>query len=195
MSISADSYQPAPRNPDGTFSGYPNWPSTVKSFAEIWKWRRTANDQSNVPVDKTVLDKTLPVEKPDFSPPPEGKFKLHWLGHASVLLQVGDFNLLTDPVYSERCSPLSFAGPKRYRPAPISSVEELPPLDAVCISHNHYDHMDVSTIDKLAQQFPAATWYLPLNNASYLPASVPKAKIVELDWWEEAKQKNFVFTL
>ncbi|MBM4292440.1 MAG: MBL fold metallo-hydrolase [Deltaproteobacteria bacterium] len=107
-----------------------------------------------------------------------------WLGHSCFLVQRGGVNLLTDPVFSERASPVSFAGPRRYTPNP-ASAEELPPLHAVVISHNHYDHLDTHTIAALAARSPEALWLVPLANRALLEgAGVDPARVVELDWWQ-----------
>ena len=73
------------------------------------------------------------------------------IGHASLLIQVAGLNILTDPVFSERASPVSFAGPKRVNPPGIA-FEDLPPIDAVLITHNHYDHLDLDTVGRLWQR-------------------------------------------
>lgn len=106
-----------------------------------------------------------------------------WLGHSCFLVQRGGFNLLTDPVFSERASPVGFAGPKRYTPNPIPP-DQLPPLHAVVISHNHYDHLDTDTIAALAARSPEAIWLVPLANRALLEgAGVASERVVELDWW------------
>ncbi len=107
-----------------------------------------------------------------------------WLGHSCFLVQRGGVNLLTDPVFSERASPVGFAGPRRYTPSPVEP-HQLPPLHAVVISHNHYDHLDTRTIAALAARSPEALWLVPLANRALLEdAGVDPARVVELDWWE-----------
>lgn len=169
---------------NGVFSNPLHWNTQLPSTADLFRWKFGGSDNSNVPSD-LELDKTLPVMSPDFSPPPSGKCKLTWLGHASVLLQVNSLNILTDPIFSERASPLSFAGPKRFRRCPISNVDSLPDINAILISHNHYDHFDIATITQLADKFPNALWYMPSENASYLPENVNRSKVFELNWWDE----------
>ncbi len=128
----------------------------------------------------------LPSMSPlqDWSRPAETGLRATWLGHSTVLLEVDGFRVLTDPVWGERASPVTFAGPKRFQPVPVS-IAELPPLDAVVISHDHYDHLDHPTILELARvDVPFVT---SLGVGAHLEAwGVPAARIIELDWWERA---------
>ena len=118
------------------------------------------------------------------SKPPEvvdgEAIRITWVNHASMLIQTGGVNVLTDPIWSERCSPVSFAGPKRHH-APGIRFEDLPPIDAVVLSHNHYDHMDVPTLQRLArEQKPRVI--AGLGNGAFLG---PKGiATTELDWWQ-----------
>lgn len=92
---------------------------------------------------------------------------------------------ITDPIFSERASPSQMVGPKRYRDCPIS-VNELPVLDAVIISHTHYDHLDLNTVTSLNNRFGTdLRWYVPLGLAGWM-SSVGVDNVVELDWWEES---------
>src|SRR5205823_4637327 len=81
---------------------------------------------------------------------PETGLRATWLGHSTVLLEIDGLRILTDPVWGERASPFAFAGPKRFQPVPIS-LAELPAVDAVVVSHDHYDHLDFPTIVELAK--------------------------------------------
>jgi N-acyl-phosphatidylethanolamine-hydrolysing phospholipase D len=107
-----------------------------------------------------------------------------WVGHASTLVQISGLSLLTDPVFSERASPFSFAGPKRHSP-PGLSIAELPHIDLVLISHNHYDHLDAPTVEALARQ-PAGPplFVVPLGLKDWL-ARRGITHAVELDWWQQ----------
>jgi N-acyl-phosphatidylethanolamine-hydrolysing phospholipase D len=107
------------------------------------------------------------------------------VGHSTFLIQLGPLNILTDPVWSERCSPLSFAGPQRRHP-PGLALDALPPIDLVLLSHDHYDHLDDATVRALARQHPDATWCAPLGVGSRLRARGVRT-IVERDWWERAE--------
>jgi L-ascorbate metabolism protein UlaG (beta-lactamase superfamily) len=114
--------------------------------------------------------------------PVETGLRATWLGHSTVLLEIDGYRVLTDPVWGERVSPVSFAGPKRFQPVPVA-VAALPPLDVVVISHDHYDHLDYPTILALAKtNVPFVT---ALGIGAHLEAwGVPAARITELDWWE-----------
>jgi L-ascorbate metabolism protein UlaG (beta-lactamase superfamily) len=108
-----------------------------------------------------------------------------WLGHSTVLLEIDGLRLLTDPVWGERASPYRFAGPRRFQPVPVS-IAALPPLDAVVISHDHYDHLDFPTIVALAER--DVPFYTSLGVGTHLEAwGVRPERIVELDWWETAR--------
>ncbi len=107
-----------------------------------------------------------------------------WLGHSTVLLEMDGVRVLTDPVWGERASPVTFAGPKRFQPVPVS-IDALPPLDAVVVSHDHYDHLDYPTILALAER--DVPFFTSLGVGAHLEAwGVPAARITELDWWESA---------
>ena len=111
---------------------------------------------------------------------------LTWIGHASTLIQAGGASILTDPMFSERASPLGFVGPKRHV-APGLAIAELPHIDAVVISHNHYDHLDEASVKALAAQAGEPPLFVvPLGLKAWL-AGVGIANAVELDWWQSAR--------
>ncbi|MGH7492757.1 MAG: MBL fold metallo-hydrolase [bacterium] len=116
--------------------------------------------------------------------------RVTWVGHATTLVQIEGVNILTDPIFSERCSPVAFAGPKRKVP-PIPAFENLPRVDAVLISHNHYDHLDQDTIKKLGNK---PRYFVPLNIGKFLrDLGIKKENIVELDWWDSAEFRGLQF--
>ena len=111
----------------------------------------------------------------------KGKIIVTAIGHGTFLIQMDGLNILTDPIWSDRCSPVSWAGPKRYR-APGIRFEDLPPIDAVLVSHNHYDHLDVPTLKRLAEK-GAPCAITPLGNRDLiLETGIPE--VDELDWWQ-----------
>ncbi|KEY58095.1 MBL fold metallo-hydrolase [Serratia sp. DD3] len=105
-----------------------------------------------------------------------------WLGHASILLRLGGRYVLIDPVLSSRASPVNFYGPKRKTPPPLT-VQQLPTIDVVLISHNHYDHLDRLTISELTKRFRGITFVVPLGLKQWF-SHYPAKRVVELDWWD-----------
>ena len=103
------------------------------------------------------------------------------LNHASVLIQTEGLNILTDPIYSKRASPFSFIGPSRFT-EPGVAFDDLPPIDVVIISHNHYDHLDLATLRRLVKRDNPRI-FVPLGNRNYLESHGIKTS-TELDWWE-----------
>ncbi len=128
---------------------------------------------------------------PDFVPPraPLSQLTVTWVGHSSLLIQLNGLNILTDPMWSERASPVQFAGPRRWVPPGIA-FEDLPPLDVIVQSHNHYDHLDSSTVRRLTRTHPNAAWIVPLGLASFVQRGARADAIAELDWWGEWKVRS-----
>lgn len=107
-----------------------------------------------------------------------------WIGHATVLLQLGSLNVLTDPVFSQRAFPVQWMGPRRVMD-PGVSLDALPPLDVVLLSHNHYDHLDRPAVKQIARAHPGTKWVVPLGLGTRIRRWGAR-DIIELDWWEEA---------
>ncbi len=108
-----------------------------------------------------------------------GELRVTFVNHASVLVQADGLNLLTDPIWSDRASPVSWAGPRRFRP-PAIAFDDLPPIDVVILSHNHYDHFDMPTLKRL--QAAHDPWFIvPLGDAALL-RDAGIAKRIEMDW-------------
>ncbi len=113
------------------------------------------------------------------------------LGHSTVLMKLNDAFWITDPMFSDRASPVQFAGPKRFHTPPVS-IEELPPIKGVIISHDHYDHLDHDSIIKLADK--TKYFLTPLGVGDILVDwGVPAAKVRQLDWWQETEVSNVRF--
>ncbi len=111
-----------------------------------------------------------------------------WFGHSSVLVEIDGVRIMTDPVLSEVVSPVSWIGPKRMHRPPVA-LGELTGIDAVVISHDHYDHLDMKTVQQLAAR--GTHFYLPLGIGAHLERwDVPPAQIHEMDWWESAEVKG-----
>jgi L-ascorbate metabolism protein UlaG (beta-lactamase superfamily) len=135
--------------------------------------------------------RTPPAPLPSVDPraawqrPADTGLRATWLGHSTVLIEIDGLRILTDPVWGDRASPSRFAGPKRFQPVPVP-VAALPPLDAVIISHDHYDHLDYPTILALAAS--DVPFYTSLGVGAHLESwGIAPERIVELDWWESAK--------
>ncbi|MCE3556228.1 MBL fold metallo-hydrolase [Pseudonocardia sp. RS11V-5] len=124
----------------------------------------------------------VPLARPE--PGPADELAVTWFGHSSVLLEIDGRRVLADPVWGDRVSPSRLVGPRRMHPAPVP-LTALPPVDAVVISHDHYDHLDLPTVRALVAdpRHGAAPFLVPLGIGAHLRAwGVPEDRIVELDW-------------
>jgi L-ascorbate metabolism protein UlaG (beta-lactamase superfamily) len=161
---------------DGRF--YNQDPSAYRSAGDLWRFFRERE-----PPEWQVVTDAEP------GPPPpervgEGELRVTFVGHSTVLLQVDGLNLLTDPIWSDRAGPVEWAGPRRYRP-PGLRFEDLPPIDAVLVSHNHYDHLDLATLLRLQDEH-RPLFYTGLGNAAFLRRE-GVWDVLELDWWDEVR--------
>ncbi|KAH9844808.1 Beta-lactamase superfamily domain [Teratosphaeria destructans] len=137
--------------------------------------------------DPDTTPPTVPVRKPEFLPTRQTEqLRATWLGHACYYVEFpGGLRVLFDPVFTERCSPLSFLGPKRYTEMPCQ-ITDIPYIDAVVISHNHYDHLSHPTIKTIAEHYPNAHFFVPLGNKPWFAhMRLPDHNVTELDWWDE----------
>ncbi|KAF9351874.1 hypothetical protein BGX34_000309 [Mortierella sp. NVP85] len=136
-------------------------------------------------LNKTLIDKLSRPEEATAAGATreQSKVATTWLGHACFLVQLEGVNILFDPVFSERCSPNQWAGPKRYTPPPCK-LDELPRIDIVVISHNHYDHLDLATVRTLHKNH-TPYFYVPLGNKEWFDSIGIKSKVFECDWWDE----------
>ncbi|MGH7720426.1 MAG: MBL fold metallo-hydrolase, partial [Gemmatimonadaceae bacterium] len=174
-------HTPFHHRPGGGFRN--PWPSVGRGRpADFARWII----RNRIMGDRRAPDRSVfPLATPSFASPRAAADELSvtWVGHASALIQVGGLNILTDPIWSERCSPFPFAGPRRWA-APGVAFDALPPLDAVLLSHNHYDHLDAPTVRRLAVAHPAARWLVPLGLAR-LVRELGVREASELDWGDE----------
>jgi L-ascorbate metabolism protein UlaG (beta-lactamase superfamily) len=158
---------------DGLRFFNPDHPETDRGLRELLRWKlmeRAARWPRSVPLQQTVPDARV------------AGLRVTIVGHASVLIQAGGLNVLTDPVWSDRASPVSFAGPRRVW-APGIAFESLPQIDAVLLSHNHYDHMDLATLRRLNIQH-APLMVAPLGNDAILRRAIPGVRVAAGDWWD-----------
>ncbi|WP_111895208.1 MBL fold metallo-hydrolase [Acinetobacter sp. MB5] len=155
----------------------------------LFKWLATRKSSTwNVDRDQEFqkfqsATRELPGDHPSQD---MNQWRVWFVGHATVLIQIGPYNFLTDPVWAEFVSPKQGSGPRRVCPAGIA-LEQLPQIHGVLLSHNHYDHMDLATLTWLHKKFNMPI-YTGLGNAWYLPKSF---HVVELDWWQSAHLDDF----
>ena len=120
--------------------------------------------------------------RPAWLRPPETGLRATWLGHSTVLIEIDGYRVLTDPVWGPRASPSRLIGPKRFQPVPVA-LRHLPEVDAVLVSHDHYDHLDYPSILTLARR--SMPFITALGVGAHLQAwGVPPERIIELDWWQ-----------
>ncbi len=175
----------SPQYHDTAFENVPFVPNIVSgTYTQILK-RQLFGSEERTP------SKQIPVEKPDsksFTSPPLAGLRAIWFGHSSVLVEIDGIRIFTDPVFSEKVSPFTSIGPGRFFPPPIA-LSDLPPIDAVVISHDHYDHLDMETAIYLTSR--GTKYFVPLGIGAHLEAwGIPENKIIELDWWEKGNIKN-----
>ncbi len=197
---------PGPARPHHTPGGFKNNYSDAvsKSFPDLLRWQWAALVNGLPPAPKTPT----PTQAPDLP-------ALHananagaamvpsatWIGHASTLVQASGLNVLTDPVFSERASPVQWFGPQRQQP-PGVALKDLPPIDVVVISHNHYDHLDRDSVVALDARSKAADpqgqgntlFLVPLGLKNWL-ADLGITRVIELDWWAHTHVRGVDFYL
>ena len=146
------------------------------------RWNR---DRLRNPPPPNPPPGAIPTEEPRPARPrvPDGETRVTWIGHATFLIQLGGLNVLTDPVFSERATPISWLGPRRLLP-PSLGIDELPPIDVVLLSHSHYDHLDAPSVDRLRDRFgDGLRWVTPLGYREWFAGRHIRG-VVELDWWD-----------
>lgn len=178
---------PSHHHPGGGFRN--PWPGDggERGARELLRWKLW--DRLRRPWRATPSPSTFRQEFPAATPSHPARVvsphvAVTWVGHSSFLVQLDGVNLLTDPMWSDRASPIPFAGPRRWAP-PGLSFDALPPIDAVLLSHNHYDHLDSRTVRRLVRRYPHTAWFVPLGVGPFVSARGGK-RVTQLDWWEEA---------
>lgn len=173
--------------------GFQNpWPGgELHGFKDFLKWRLGDGRGHRAP---SPPRNSLPARTPVIIAPRAAKDyrAVTWVGHSTVLLQIGGLNILTDPMWSERASPFQWIGPRRLM-APGVVFDALPEIDVVLLSHNHYDHLDANTVRRMAKRFPNASWLCPLRVGGLL-RSFGVRHLVERDWWQRVEAPMFTAT-
>ncbi len=180
MEIRSTRVQQSPEWHDGQFRNpQPIWADTGAA------WRRFLFDAS---ASDTEPDEPVPVIRNGasvFAQRPKSGLRITWFGHSSTLVEIDGSTILIDPFWSERASPVSWAGPKRWYPPPMA-LGDLPSIDIVVISHDHYDHLDHATI--VAMKSWPTVFVVPLGVGAHLSRwGIPDNRIVELDWWQSTR--------
>ncbi|MFC2082314.1 MBL fold metallo-hydrolase [Bacteroidota bacterium] len=168
----------SPQFKDGKFHNHVSWeqPDVGEYIGTMWDFVFSDNDrtpESNLPSMKADIQK--------FSNKDSNQLNAAWLGHSSLMINIDGYKILTDPVFETR---VSFFGPARYNGDTPLDINELPEIDLVLISHNHYDHLNNYTIERINNK--VKRFIVPLAVGAELEEwGVPREKITELDWWEE----------
>jgi L-ascorbate metabolism protein UlaG (beta-lactamase superfamily) len=188
IGASVERAQPASTHFDGQAFFNPGFPPQETSpqgtaprrggSSWIWRWL-FGNDWPEWPEANNFTPGPIPVSRV-----PKGALSITPVGHATFLIQLNGLNILTDPIWSDRCSPVSWAGPRR-RTQPGIRFEDLPPIDLVLVSHNHYDHLDLPTLKRLAKRGTARVIGTLGNFDLVRGAGIPS--VDTLDWWQEVR--------
>jgi len=172
-----------PEKPNRTPSGFRNtYPEQPRASLLKWQWERLTQGLPKAPANNY----NFPMATPEIAWLQANKnvTSVTWISHATALLQINGMNVITDPIFSERASPFSFIGPKRKVPLNIAP-EQLPHIDVVVISHNHYDHLDQASVEKLNRQAGGPPLFLvPLGVKEWM-AGVGITNVREMDWWDK----------
>ncbi len=162
-----------PKHFDGERFFNPGAPQ-ARGVGDVLKWQFNSHHRERSPEFVDDVKPSVPPKRVD-------DLRVTMVNHSTVLVQQAGSNILTDPVWSERASPFTFAGPKRRR-APGVKFDDLPPIDTVLLSHNHYDHLDIATLERLAQR-GRSTYIVPRGVTPVLTSKGIKP-VYELDWGE-----------
>lgn len=176
-SVAQQTDRPIHHTDDGFRNPFPTYED--RGFGDFLQWSVIDRIKGDKPVKPDSYNFEYIKNDGEFLRQNESEFTVTWIGHSTLLIQIDGLNILTDPIWSDRCSPFQFMGPKRHVP-PGVAFEDLPPIDIVIISHNHYDHLDRLTIERLGDK---PLYLVPLGIGSFLK-SLGITHFEELDWWE-----------
>ena len=174
--------------PDGRFRNpWPLGSEPPRSQIELlrWLWERVRGERAPDP-EPSAVPRAEPEPARPSLPQETGEVRITWVGHATLLIQLPGVTLLTDPVFSRRASPVQWAGPRRFSP-PGLTVEGLPTVHGVLLSHDHYDHLDRPSVEALRDRFgDDLPWFTPLGYTPWF-RRLGGQNVVELDWWDETR--------
>ena len=175
-----DRMKASPQWADGVFENpQPLWNDAWGMVTELFSASEFGSPDPDEPLPVVEVDPKM------FEVPPATGLRVTWLGHSTVIVEIDGLRVITDPVFGPRTAPLSWLGPARWYAPPIA-LDELPPIDAVLLSHDHYDHLDQPTIDVMKDW--DTTFIAPLGVGAHLEYwGVPNDRIVELDWWDRTR--------
>ncbi|MBI5273477.1 MAG: MBL fold metallo-hydrolase [Chlamydiales bacterium] len=158
----------------------PHTNNIKKRVVDIVKWQLGVF-QDALPPPQSPKSFEYPNQKEEIDP---SKPQVVWINHSTFLISVYGMNILTDPIWSNRCSPVPFIGPKRMH-APAIKIEDLPEIHMVLVSHDHYDHLDKKSVDKLHERFPSIRWIVPKGlKPWFLKRGI--SNVAEHAWWQES---------
>jgi len=172
----------------GAFPSYPGGGGGEHGFRDLLRWQLQRLRHGRAPAPPAAA---WPIVASDLARGalPPGECRITWVGHATFLIQLAGANVLTDPVWSPRASPIPWTGPERLVP-PVPAFDELPPIDVVLLSHDHYDHLDRPTVVRLHARFGGRlTWVTPLGYAGWL-GRLGVTRVAELGWWQTASFRS-----
>jgi len=155
-----------------------------KSIKDLIRWQRNQKKPTLAFID--ISDDWQNINLED-----ENNY-LIWIGHSTFLIKKDGLTILTDPVFSERASPFKRLGPKRLIP-PSLSIKDLPPIDVITVSHNHYDHLDIRSLKKISKNNPEAFFLIPKGDIDIFKKRNIN-NVFEFEWWQNIDLKDHIFT-
>ena len=161
-----------------------NGVASDKSFGDMLKWIRSDIEPVITKIELSSEWQNLDLSKDD-------NYAI-WIGHSTFLIKKNGITILTDPIFSNRASPFRNIGPKRLIP-PAIPLDELPNIDIVTVSHNHYDHLDIRSLKKLSKNNPKAIFLVPAGDEKLLKRKKIK-NVYDFDWWKSIEHKGFEIT-
>ncbi len=172
--------------PTSVFAKYKNTDGEAidKSIKDLIRWQRNQKKPILAYIDISNDWRNINLETEDNY--------LIWIGHSTFLIKKDGLTILTDPVFSDRASPFRRLGPKRLIP-PSLNIQDLPPIDIITISHNHYDHLDIRSLKKISKKYPKVVFLIPKGDLDIFDQRNIE-NVFEFEWWQDIDFKNHTFT-